>query len=156
MISAKNPSFGLNLFLMSKSFPAFILSVICTTFFFTGCAQTAGSYSKEGVSVISAEAFAEEIRNGSIFHLIDIRTPEEHEDMHIEGATLINYYEPGFAEKFQAFDKDTPIYIYCATGGRSSDARSILHRQGFKTVVDLKGGIYAWRRSNLPLKGSRN
>lgn len=145
-----------NPFFISKRFPAYILSGFCMILFFTGCAQTADNHSKGNIAVLSAEAFSAGINNGESFYLIDVRTPEEHNDMHIPGATLINYYESGFAEKFQAFEKDIPIYIYCATGGRSSDVSSILQQQGFTSVYDLKGGIYAWLRSNMPINGSRN
>jgi rhodanese-related sulfurtransferase len=135
------------------------LFLFLIAFFGMGCTQTGASdrvYSDEGFSVIAPVEFAKRLEDNSAdYYLIDIRTPEEFEDMRLNGATLINYYASDFKANLGKLDKNKPVYLYCATGGRSSSATKMMHAQGFKSVTDLKGGIYAWRSNNLPLVGGR-
>ncbi len=84
--------------------------------------------------------------------LIDVRTPEEFKSGAIEKAVNIDYNDPKFEEKIVHLDKKLPYYVYCLSGGRSSSAANFMRKQGFEKVVDLKGGILAWQKSNLPLK----
>lgn len=70
--------------------------------------------------------------------LIDVRTPEEFADGHIEGAInfpLDNIYN---FEKLN-IDKESIILVYCRSGNRSSQAQKILEKKGYFTI-DL-GGI---------------
>ena len=48
-------------------------------------------------------------------------------------------------------DKDKPIAVYCAVGGRSSSTAQFLRQQGFKKVYDLKGGMFAWSRKGFKI-----
>ena len=84
--------------------------------------------------------------------LIDVRTPEEFKSGAIEKAVNIDYNDPKFEEKIIHLDKKMSYYVYCLSGGRSSSAADFMRKQGFEKVVDLKGGILAWQKSNLPLK----
>jgi thioredoxin len=84
--------------------------------------------------------------------LIDVRTPEEFKSGAIEKAINIDYNDPKFEEKIVHLDKKMSYYVYCLSGGRSSSAADFMRKQGFEKVVDLKGGILAWQKSNFPLK----
>ena len=84
--------------------------------------------------------------------LIDVRTPEEFKSGAIEKAVNIDYNDPKFEEKIVHLDKKLPYYVYCLSGGRSSSAADLMRKNGFEKVVDLKGGILAWNKSNFPLK----
>jgi len=84
--------------------------------------------------------------------LIDVRTPEEFKSGAIEKAVNIDYNDPKFEEKIVHLDKKLPYYVYCLSGGRSSSAAEVMRKNGFVKVVELKGGILAWNKSNLPLK----
>ena len=85
------------------------------------------------------------------FVILDVRTPGEFGNGFIQGAVLMNYYDPDFAERFAALDRDLTILTYCHVGGRSSDVLALADRLGFKRVFDLRGGIVAWREAGLPL-----
>jgi rhodanese-related sulfurtransferase len=76
--------------------------------------------------------------------LIDVRTPEEFSEGHIESAVNINWYDENFANQFAEIDKSETIYIYCKKGGRSAKAASVLDSLGYKNIVDLKGGFDAY------------
>ena len=70
---------------------------------------------------------------------IDVRTPGEYAEGHIEGATLIPYdgIEAGINEL--SLDKDTPVYLYCGSGGRAGIAKEALERQGYTQVTNAGG-----------------
>lgn len=51
-------------------------------------------------------------------------------------------------------DRDAPIAIYCRTGPMSATAAEALKSLGYTDVVELKGGMNAWRASGRPLVGN--
>jgi rhodanese-related sulfurtransferase len=83
--------------------------------------------------------------------LLDVRTPEEYNDGFIEGARNLDYFGSGFEKALLAFDKEIPVYVYCASGGRSEAAAEDLIKQGLKEVYNLAGGIEAWQDEKLPV-----
>ena len=48
-------------------------------------------------------------------------------------------------------DRDTPLAIYCMTGSMSQIAGQTLTDMGYRDVVELRGGMQAWRQSGLAL-----
>ncbi len=50
-------------------------------------------------------------------------------------------------------DKNTPVYVYCATGNRSALVADTLLKMGYGHVFSLKGGIEGWQHEGLPLTG---
>ena len=76
--------------------------------------------------------------------LVDVRTPQEFANGHLENARNINYNDPKFKENIALLDKSKPIAVYCGVGGRSGKASKILVELGFKDITDLVGGITAW------------
>jgi rhodanese-related sulfurtransferase len=83
--------------------------------------------------------------------VIDVRTPEEFAEGHIEGATLIDFYEPGFANEIAALDPDGEYLIYCRSGNRSGQTFGLMAELGFAQVWDLDGGVNAYGAAGLPL-----
>lgn len=71
--------------------------------------------------------------------LIDVRTKEEYEADHIEGAISHDVMSM-IQGAFPNIDKDEEITLYCESGGRSAAAKGILERAGFNKVKDA-GGI---------------
>lgn len=80
--------------------------------------------------------------------LVDVRTPEEYADGHLDNATNINWFDADFADQFKAIDKDKTIYVYCKLGGRSAKAQEKLRSLGYQHVVNLEGGYDAWKKAN--------
>ena len=76
--------------------------------------------------------------------LVDVRTPQEFANGHLENAQNINYNDPKFKENIALLDKSKPIAVYCGVGGRSSKASKILVELGFKDITDLACGRTAW------------
>ncbi len=82
--------------------------------------------------------------------LIDVRTPEEFSEGHIDNAVNINFYDDNFIKDMTSkLDKSKPIYVYCRSGGRSGKASKKLEDAGFTKVYDLKGGFMNWTDNKL-------
>lgn len=77
--------------------------------------------------------------------IIDVRTDEEYEEKHIPNALQIDIYQaPKFMEEINQLDKGKNYYVYCKSGGRSSQACQIMEQVGIKNCYNLEGGIEAW------------
>ncbi|AOU99269.1 sulfurtransferase [Acidihalobacter yilgarnensis] len=48
--------------------------------------------------------------------------------------------------------RDKTVIAYCRSGNRSSQACRMLRKAGFEKVVNLRGGMLAWREANLPVR----
>ena len=84
--------------------------------------------------------------------VIDVRTPEEYSEGHIEGATLLDFYEPTFADQLAELERDGAYLLYCRSGNRSGQAASIMSELGFDQVYDMRGGVVAYDSAGLPLE----
>ncbi len=97
-----------------------------------------------------ASGFEELIKQPEVV-LLDVRSQEEYTDAHIQGALLIDQSQSDFLEKAKAkLPKEKTIAIYCRSGRRSANAAERLATVGYR-VVNLKGGIMAWRRAGYPV-----
>ena len=74
--------------------------------------------------------------------LIDVRTPEEHQDGGIAGAVNIPLQVVGQQIGTAAQPEDT-IVLYCRSGGRSDMAARILRSMGYAKAYNM-GGIHEW------------
>ena len=79
--------------------------------------------------------------------LLDVRSQEEWDERHLEGANLIPVNELGgrLAEvaKLTGDDKTKPIVVYCRSGARAGRAKKQLLKAGYTQVTNL-GGIDDW------------
>ncbi len=65
---------------------------------------------------VPAQVFEKEIRTDSVL-LLDVRTPEEYSEGHIEGAININVQSDDFRQKVkQELSKDSTVLVYCRSG----------------------------------------
>lgn len=83
--------------------------------------------------------------------VIDVRTPEEYAEGHIEGAQLIDFYSDTFAEEIAALDPDGEYLVYCRSGNRSGQAVTLMQQSGIDQVWDLQGGVVGAAGSALTL-----
>ncbi|MDE6272129.1 MAG: rhodanese-like domain-containing protein [Muribaculaceae bacterium] len=99
---------------------------------------------------MNVDEFAEFIAMAGV-QLLDVRTPEEFAEGHIQGAVNIDIYDPDFLRKAEtALDKSRPVAVYCRSGRRSEEAAGMLFREGYN-VVNLEGGILAWIEWGRPI-----
>ena len=87
---------------------------------------------------------------------LDVRTPGEVARGQLPGATVIDINDPRFDQKVALLPKDRPIFVYCASGARSSAAGEMMVRMGFPEVYELVGGIGGWARNGYPLERPSN
>ncbi len=115
------------------------------------CAMQASSCTlNDNIVSISAPEFEKEIKSDSV-QLVDVRTPQEYAEGHIDGALNINVQSDNFKVLAQReLSKDSTVFVYCLSDRRSLDATEILTKLGYK-VVNLKGGIIEWKDDGLPV-----
>ena len=117
-----------------------VFFILMMMYSFSSCAQETKSS-----QLISQEEFAKILINE--VQLLDVRTPEEYQQGFIEGAILINFFDSNFATQVSStFNKNKPLYIYCAAGGRSNKAATKLGLEGFHIIYDLEGGYNSWKK----------
>lgn len=90
---------------------------------------------------------AAELRDQGAF-ILDVREPEEWNEYHIPGATLIPLAQ--LASRVEELPQDQPIVVVCRSGNRSQSGRDILKQAGFASVTSMAGGVSQWRSAGLP------
>lgn len=107
-------------------------------------------YSQPNYKAVSAKEGAEIIKNISPF-ILDVRTLGEYNSGHIEGATLlpVQVIQREYTKLLE--HKEKPIFIYCASGNRSTVAARILIENGFTNIYNLRPGISGWYRAGLKI-----
>jgi rhodanese-related sulfurtransferase len=97
-----------------------------------------------------AEAFR---RAGKGDLLVDVRQPSELTSGRFPKAVNVPL---GELETYAAgLDKSSAVMLVCRSGSRSRKAAKRLAGLGFSDVSNVRGGIVAWGRAGLPLKGAR-
>jgi rhodanese-related sulfurtransferase len=120
-------------------------------FVFTSCQAQPGKADK-----IGPDEFEKAIA-GNDMQVLDVRTAGEFKTGHIKNSLQADWTQnQQFVERVQFVDKDRPVYIYCLAGGRSTAAADWMRKNGYKNVVELTGGINAWKTATKPLEGSSN
>ena len=103
------------------------------------------------VSVDTAAATLEDPPEGLV--VLDVRTTEEIVDARItDDATIIDFYEDDFEDRIAELDRDAPYLLYCRSGNRSGQTRTLMEQLGFTNVADVDGGILAWQEGGQPVE----
>ena len=89
---------------------------------------------------ISYKELNEFIKNKGAL-LIDVRSSQEYDEGHINGAINIPSYNIKNEIEKNIKNKNQPIILYCATGARSKTAKTELEKLGYENVYNLKGGM---------------
>ena len=92
---------------------------------------------------ITPEEAKKGMDSGSDYILLDVRTQEEYDEGHIDGALLIPNTEIANKASELLTDKSATIYVYCRSGRRSAEASKALVDMGYTAVYDF-GGIIDW------------
>ena len=125
------------------------------------CAQ-APSTSETASSAQETAAIMEDVSNDTFLALmadkpgallLDVRTPEEWNDGHLEGASHADYWgdEQAFQAAMNAIPRDRPVLVYCAGGGRSGLTAKELIKAGHHEVYNLENGISGWIAEGHPV-----
>ena len=114
-------------------------------------------YSLEKQTKISEDIFPAEAwdmisnyREGDDPVIIDVSTPQEYEDLHLEGAVNVNLLSRFFKARLDVMDKSRTYVVYCKVGGRSKIAQKLMQQLEFRTVYNVVGGTLLWEEEGLP------
>ena len=114
-------------------------------------ASFAIAQSTDSATVIPAATFEKMLKKKKNM-LIDVRTPEEMAEGHIENASNLDFLDESFPEKIETLNKNKTYLLYCRTGKRTAKAGALMKAAGFKNVYILDGGITSWREEGKPIE----
>ena len=100
---------------------------------------------KRGYTNISGSQLQKILSGNKNILILDVRSIEEYRNGYIPNA--INIPVDTLSYKLSALNsyKNSKIVVYCASGGRSSEASNILSNNGFNKVYNLSGGLYSYK-----------
>ncbi len=113
---------------------------------------TSCSNAQDCIPTLAPKEFAEMLAADTTAVLMDVRTLEEYKTGYLEGVKIqLDYLQESvFAEGIKKLAADKTYYIYCRSGRRSHGAAEKMKALGLK-VVDMKGGILAWNKAEMPI-----
>ena len=97
------------------------------------------------VSLPQAKALLDK---GGVF-LLDVRTPQEYQQAHLQGAVLIPIDQ--IEKRLGEIPRSRAILVYCAVGSRSNAVAGFLAEKGYREVYNMSDGIVGWYRNGLPI-----
>jgi rhodanese-related sulfurtransferase len=111
--------------------------------FFLFQASFAIAQSSDSATVVPAATFEKMLKKKKNI-LVDVRTPEEMTEGHIENATNLDFLDESFPEKIETLNKNKTYLLYCRSGKRTAKAGAMMKAAGFKNIYMLDGGITSW------------
>ena len=96
----------------------------------------------KGIKQITTSELKGELKNKNN-QFIDVRTTGEFKQISIKSFKNIPLNE--LSNKAQVLDKERSVIVICQSGMRSSNAARLLKKEGFKEIINVKGGMNAWR-----------
>ncbi len=99
-------------------------------------------------------AFKEMLEGREGVVLIDVRTSEEVQTYRLEGSLHLDYLGPGFLDALEDLDREATYLLYCRSGRRSVRTGVLMKNWGFNHVINLDGGLAAWKEVFTELAGA--
>ena len=105
------------------------------------------------IATISPQALDELWKRGEPIELIDVRTPVEFREVHVEFARNVplDALDPGRLASERDRGKDAPLYVICRSGSRAAKACDKLLAGGFAELINVEGGTLACLQAGLPV-----
>jgi len=105
------------------------------------------------VTTISPRDLAALRQAGQSVELIDVRTPVEFREVHVDLARNVplSGLDPAAVMNSRAGHPDHPLYVICQSGSRGRQACEKFQAAGFANVVNVEGGTRAWVECGLPV-----
>lgn len=122
---------------MSRIFKTFSLALVALI-------AVAGLAACSGTSV-------EKIDMSNVTAVIDVRTPGEYTEGHLEGAANVDWQSPQFMEIMSQLPTDGTYIIYCKSGNRAGQAIQALEAEGFTNLTNAGSLQDASTATGLPI-----
>jgi rhodanese-related sulfurtransferase len=105
------------------------------------------------IAMISPNELAQRRQAGQPAQLIDVRTPIEFREVHVDFAENIplDRLDPTAVMNARNGSSAEPLYLICQSGGRSTTACEKFQQAGFTNVVSVEGGTKAYEQAGLPV-----
>ena len=126
-----------------KKFSVILILIITCAAIFYGCTSGGENKMENSYEQITPAKAKEIMDNENGYVILDVRTQEEYDEAHIDGAILIPDYEIVAKAESVLKDKDQLILVYCRSGRRSKNAAEDLVKLGYTNVKEF-GGIIDW------------
>jgi rhodanese-related sulfurtransferase len=93
-------------------------------------------------------------QQGESIDLIDVRTPVEFREVHVEYARNIplDAFDPRQVMSDRNGSSNRPLYVICRSGSRAAKACEKLSASGYENIVNVEGGTQAWEEAGLPVQ----
>jgi rhodanese-related sulfurtransferase len=90
---------------------------------------------------------------GHPIHLIDVRTPIEFHEAHVDGAhnVPLDQLDPSTLVRGRNASDVEPLYVICRSGNRSQKASERLVEAGLTNIINVEGGTVACEAARLPM-----
>ena len=105
------------------------------------------------VTVITPKKFAEICTKDKRLDLIDVRTPLEYREVHVEHAQNVplHHLNPAAVMQARGGSAGEPLYVICRSGARGQQACEQFLEAGFSNVVNVEGGTMACVEAGIPI-----
>jgi len=110
----------------------------------------AGCSSSSSTNELSVSEFSNKVAEAGVITL-DVRTPGEFNEGHIEGALLVDFQSGNFENEIASLDKSKTYAVYCRSGNRSGQAVKVMSEAGFTNIYNLNGGVIDWANAGKTL-----
>ncbi len=110
-----------------------------------------GKSGKNSIKALDAHELITKNLSNLNFIILDVRSPSEYFEAHIEHAENIDYNSQTFKSELEKRDRNGKYLIYCRSGHRSSNVIKIMIELGFTDIYNLSGGIRKWKGEGLPI-----
>jgi rhodanese-related sulfurtransferase len=104
----------------------------------------------KNITPTDASKLIEKYKDDPNFIIIDVRTPNEFSDEHIENAKNIDFLSTDFEKQLEKMDKEKKCIVYCASGHRGAKAMKKMKNLGFMEVYNIEGGFILYSIKNPP------
>ena len=101
---------------------------------------------KENISCRKAAKLIQKHIQDTNFVILDVRTPEEFKNGHIEKAIIIDFKSADFQDRISLLNKNKKYLVYCRGGGRSSKSIGIMKNLKFNKLYNLYEGYETWKK----------
>lgn len=130
--------------------PALML-VLALAATFVACGGSGGNSpaTAAGVTLLSPAAYRDALAADPAAFVVNVHTPYEGELARTSAFVAFDRVNE-LAATLPA-DKSAPLYIYCRSGRMTEEATPALQALGYTNIIDLKGGMNAWREAGLEI-----
>lgn len=128
---------------MNKKVVAGAVALIAGALLLAGCSSNKGA-----ITNMNAKDFSAVTKQSDVV-VLDVRTPGEFSQGHIQGAMNIDVEASTFDSEVAKLDKTKTYAVYCHSGRRSGIATQAMAKMGFTHLYNLQNGLSDWMSQGM-------